>query len=65
MEGANDRDKHNRILISKNNAPFISCVSKIKGKLIENAADLDVVMRRYNLTEYSKNYSKISGSLYN
>ena len=29
VEGANDTDKHNRVLILKNNAPFISCISKI------------------------------------
>ena len=40
----------------KNNAPFISCVSKINNELIENAEDLDIVMSMYNLFEYSKNY---------
>ena len=49
----------------KNNAPFISCISKINCVLIENAEDLDIVMPMYNLFEYSKNYSKTSGSLWN
>ena len=49
----------------KNNAPFISCISKINGVLIENAEDLDIVMQMYKLLEYSKNYSKISASLSN
>ena len=49
----------------KNNAPFVSCVSKISGKLVENAKDLDVVMPMYNLLEYRKNYEKTSGSLFN
>ena len=49
----------------KNNAPFISCVSKINNKLVENAENLDVVMPMYNLLEYSKNYQKTSGSLFN
>ena len=57
--------KKNRPLAFKNNAPFISCISKINGVLIENAEDLDTVMPMYNLLEYSKNYSKISGSLCN
>ena len=65
VEGANGRDKHKRSLIFKNNAPFISCVSKISGTLIENAEDLDIVMHMCNLIEYSKNYSKISGTLWN
>ena len=52
-------------MILKNNAPFISCISKINGELVENAEDLDVVMPMYNLLEYSKNYRKTTGSLYN
>ena len=54
--GANIRDKKNRPLILKNNAPFVSCISRINGELIENADDLDIVMPMYNLLEYSKNY---------
>ena len=34
----------NRSLAFKNNAPSISCISKINGVLIENAEDLDIVM---------------------
>ena len=49
----------------KNSAPFISSVSKINNVLIDNAEDLDVVMAMYNLTEYIKNYSKTTGSLWN
>ena len=49
----------------KNNAPFISCVSKINNELVENAEDLDIVMPMFNLLEYSKNYEKTSGSLFN
>ena len=60
-----DRDEMNRQVILKNNAPFISCISKINDALIENAEDLDIVMPMYNLLEYSKNYSKTSGSLWN
>ena len=64
--GANNiRDKRNRPLILKNNAPFVSCIARINGELIEDADDLDIVMRMYNLLEYSKNYRKTIGSLYN
>ena len=52
----NIRDKRNRKLTLKNNAPFISCITKINNELIEDAEDLDVVMPMYNLLEYSKNY---------
>ena len=55
----------NRPVILKNNAPFISCITRINGELIEDADDLDVVMPMYNLLEYSKNYRKTTGSLYN
>ena len=65
VEVASDGDKYNSSLILKNNAAFISCISKINNRLIGNAEDLDVVMPMYNLTEYSKNYSKTSGSLWN
>ena len=49
----------------RSNAPFINCISKINGTLIENAEDLDVAMPMYYLLEYSKNYSKTTGSLWN
>ena len=52
-------------LAFKNNAPFISCFSKINNTLIDNAEDLDIVMPMYNLLEYSKNYRKTTGSLFN
>ena len=59
------RDKKNRSLILKNNAPFVSCITKINNELIEDAEDLDIVMPMYNLLEYCKNYKKTIGSLYN
>ena len=52
-------------MILKHNAPFISCITRINGELIEDADDLDIVMPMYNLLEYSKNYRKTIGSLYN
>ena len=64
--GANNiRDKRNRQLILKNNAPFVSCITRINGELIEDVDDLDVVMSMNNLLEYSKNYRNTIGSLYN
>ena len=61
----NDNANFKKELTLKNNAPFISCISKINGQLVENAEDLDIVMPMYNLLEYSKNYEKTSGSLFN
>ena len=64
--GANNiRDKKDRKLILKNNAPFVSCITRINNELIEDANDLDIVKPMYNLLEYSKNYRKTIGSLYN
>ena len=54
-----DNAKRNKATVFKNNAPFISCISKINGVKIDNAEDLDV----YHFLEYSKNYRKTAGSL--
>ena len=59
VEGAHNRDRKNRFLAFKNNTPFIENV------LIENAEDLHIVKSMDNLIEYSKNYRKITGSLWN
>ena len=61
----NDIARRNRPLILKNNVPFVSFITRINGELIEDADDLDIVMPMYNLLEYSKNYRKTIGSLYN
>ena len=58
---ANNTDKK---VIFKNCAPFTSCVSKINNAQIDNAQYIDIVMPVYNLIEYSDNYSKTSGSLW-
>ena len=65
VAGNNLRERQDRPLILKNNAPFVSCITRINGELIEDADDLDIVMSMYNLLEYSKNYRKTIGSLYN
>ena len=57
--------KKNKAIVFKNNAPFTNCITKINGIKIDNAEDLDVVMPMYNLLEYSKNYRKTTGSLWN
>ena len=57
--------RRNRLLLLKNNKPFVSCMTKINNELIEDADDLDIVMPMYNLLEYSKNYRKTIGSLCN
>ena len=61
----NEIIRRNRKIILKNNATFVSCITRINNEFIENADDLDIVMPMYNLLEYSKNYRKTIGSLYN
>ena len=60
-----DNTKRNKAVAFKNNVPFINCISKINGQKIDNAEDLDVLMPMYSLLEYSKNYKKTTGSLWN
>ena len=57
-----DNNVYDKKLAFKNNAPFVSCISKINNTLIDNAEHLNIVMPMYNLIEYSKNYSKTTGS---
>ena len=58
---AEERDKG---VSFKNCAPFINCISEINNTQIDNAKDIDIVMPMYNLIEYSDNYAKTSGSLW-
>ena len=58
---ADERDKGAAF---KNCAPFTNCISDINNTQIDNAKDIFIVMPMYNLTEYSDNYSKTSGSLW-
>ena len=44
--------------------PFTSCINKINNTQIDHAEYIDIVMPMYNLIEYSNNYSKTSGSLW-
>ena len=60
-ERADERDKG---VIFKNCAPFTKCISRINNTEIDNAKDIDIVMPMYNLIEYSDNYSKTSGILW-
>ena len=65
VKGGSISSRKNRTLAFINNAPFIRWFSKINNTIIDNAEGLDVVMPMYNLIEYSKNYRKKMGSLWN
>ena len=59
--GANNANKK---VIFKNCAPFTNCISEINNTQIGNAKDIDIVMPMYNIIEYSDNYAKTTGSLW-
>ena len=58
---ANNVDKK---VIFKNCEPFTNCISRINNIQVDDVHDIDVVMPRYSLIEYSDNYSKTSGILW-
>ena len=67
-DGADDNvkraDEKENIIIFNNCGPFTDWISEISNTWIDNTKDIDVVMPMCNLKEYSNNYSKSSGSLW-
>ena len=61
---ARQADERDKGVAFKNFAPFINCISEINNTQIDNAKEIDIVMPMYNLIEYSDNYAKTSGSLW-
>ena len=61
---ARQADERNKGVVFKNCALFINCISEINNMQIDNAKDIDIVMPMYNLKEYSDNYAKTTGSLW-
>ena len=70
ITGAGDNDAARRLngrnkgVTFKNCAPFTDCISEINNTQIDNAKYIHVVMSTYNLNEYSHNYLKTSGNLW-
>ena len=54
----------NEKVIFKNCAPFTNCISEINNTQVDNAKDIDILMPMYNLIEYSDNYARTTGSLW-
>ena len=54
----------NKKVIVKNWASFTDCISEIDNTQLDNAKDNDAVVPICNLIEYSNNYSKTSGILW-
>ena len=63
-DAAKRLDERNKGLIFRKCAPFTDYITEINNTQIENAKDLDPVMPMYNLIEYSDNYLKTSGRLW-
>ena len=54
----------NKKVIFKNCPPLTNCINEINNTQRDNAKDIDIVIPMYNLIEYSDDYSKTSGSLW-
>ena len=61
---ARQADERDKGVAFKNCTPFVNCISEINNTQVENAKDIDIVMPMYNLIEYSDNYAKTTGSLW-
>ena len=61
---ARQTDERNKGVAFKKCAPFTSCKSHINNVEIDYCHDIDIVMPMYNLIEYSDNYAKTSGCLW-
>ena len=57
-------DERNKGVTFKSCALFTKCISRINNTDIDNAHDIDIEMPMYNLLEYSDNYLKTAGSLW-
>ena len=57
-------NNNDRKVIFKNCAPFTNCINEISNTQVDNAKDIDIVIPRYNLIEYSDNYAKTTGNLW-
>ena len=62
---ARQGDERDKGVAFKNCVPFTICISQINNTEIDNCNDIDILMPMYNLREYSDNYAKTSGNLWN
>ena len=61
---ARQADERDKGVAFKNCAPFNNCISEINNTQVDNIKDIDIVMPMYNLIEYSDNYAKTTGNLW-
>ena len=63
-DAAKRLDERNKGVIFENCAPFAKCISRVNTTDIDNVQNIDIAMPMYNLIEYSDDYSKTSGILW-
>ena len=61
---ARQADERDKGVSFKNCALLTNCISEINNTQVDNAKDIDIVMPMYILIEYSDNYAKSTGSLW-
>ena len=61
---ARQADERDKDVAFKNCAPFINCISDINNSQVDNTKGIGIVMPMCNLIEYSDNYAKTYGSLW-
>ena len=61
---ARQADERDKGVAFKKCASFTNCISEINNNQIDNCKDIDIVIPLYNLLEYSDNYAKTSGTLW-
>ena len=63
-DAARRLDERNKGVIFNNCVSFTDCISEIDNTQVDNTKYIDVVMPMHNLIEYSDNYLKTWGSLW-
>ena len=61
---ATPTDRNNKQVIFRNCTPFSNCINEINNTKVDNTKDIDLVTPMYHLMQYSNNYSKTLGSLW-
>ena len=64
ITGAGDDAAARQVHERDKGVAFTNCISEINNTEVDNAKDIHIVMPMYNLIEYSDNYAKTSGSLW-
>ena len=64
VNGSGDDCATKRLHERDNSVTFTKCISRINNTDIDIVRDIDIITHMYNLIEYSDNYLKTSGSLW-